>query len=276
MMRSAVHVNFQTSPRFMPGRIAGAEAHGVVFRLRTSRAWERSLFLWSETRRLGGWLRDWLSEEAPTLPYLTASVGDPAAPDARGDHAFTIAFLGEARPAKGFLDLPDLADAIAAAPGLPATVEMVVQTWRNFGADRPDHQEAVARLRRHPFVEIIDGVLGPDAYERRLALADALLLTYDPAVYALQGSGILIEGFTHGAVILARAGTMMESENEHGVVAVYRTADELVALLAQMAGDRTAIRVRTRTMAARFRKINTPARYVAALDARARGVSPET
>ena len=274
IVRSAIHVNFQTSPRFMPGRLAGVEAHGAVMRLRSSTQWERSLFFWSETRRLGRWLSEWLGEEIPAAPFLAPPTRvNPSSEDVAGKPP-TVSYLGEGRPTKGFLDLPDLLDMIGSNQRLRSGLKVVVQDWRPFRGDRVAHDKAIARIREHAFVEIIEGVLSPKDYEEQLARSDLLLLPYDPATYNLQGSGILIEGFSRGSIIVARSEIAAEDEAEHGVLFTYRDPEELGRVLSEILNDLEGLRRRALEKAQDFRGRATADRYVSALDNRARGGSP--
>jgi len=270
-MRSAVHINFHSSPRRMPGRAAKGEVHAAVLRLRKAPQWERSLFFWAENRRVGRWMSEWLQTRVPILPFLSPSVSDAAVRERKPGSGLTLSILGESRPTKGFLDLPEIIDRIAAAPELRAAVKVVIQNWRPFRGDPEPHEQAIARLSVHPFVEIVEGVLESEDYARRLAEADVLLLPYQPGLYNLQGSGIVVEGFSTGAIILARAGTTIEDETAHGVVVTYGTLEELVEVLGRLVRNIDEISGNAKRMAVRFREANTPKRYVAALDARARG-----
>ncbi|MEP6967043.1 MAG: hypothetical protein ABI906_03085 [Pseudomonadota bacterium] len=270
-MRSAVHFGFHTSPQRMPGRAQKDEAHRVVLRLRRAPEWERSLFFWTENQRLGRWMSEWLQAPIPTLPLLAPSGQGGEIPRRRHEGALTLSVLGESRPSKGFLDLPEIVDSIASAPALAAAMKVVIQHWRPASGYTEKHDEAVARLRRHPFVELVEGMLDAEAYDRRLAEADVLLLPYDPEVYNLRGSGILTEGVSRGAVILTRAGTAMEDEASDGVVLTYETPQDAVEVLERLMGHLGETLDKAREMAGAFRRANTPERFVAALDARARG-----
>jgi len=267
--RAVVHINFQTSPRFMPGRLAGGDVHAAVVRLRSAKAWERSLFLWAETHRLAAWLSDWLAEEIPTPPFLSTCLG--AARRWKAGDPVTLAFLGEGRTTKGFLDLPDIADHIAARPALAGQLRLVIQNWPPFRGDPARHELAVASLARHPFVEIMGGLLDPPAYEALLNAADLLLLPYDPRTYGLQGSGILVEGLARGKIIVARAGTAMVDEARAGVGFAYRTPDELVENLEEIVDRYEELAATAAHLAEQFRENNTPRRFISALAARSRG-----
>jgi hypothetical protein len=270
-MRSLVHLSFHTNPRRMPGRGAGDEAHRVILRLRRMSQWERSLFVWTENRRLSHWMSQWLQAPIPTVPFLAPS-GPGAEAGARNlADGLTLSVLGESREAKGFLDLPELADHISASPLLRKLLKVVIQNWAPFrGAGEP-HDRAVASLRRHPFVEILEGRLDAEHYARRLAETDVLLMPYHPDTYALRGSGILIEGLSRAAIILVRAGTSMQDSGEDGVVFSYETPQELVEALSALVSNFDEVAARAKEMAVRFREVNTPQAYVGALDARARG-----
>jgi glycosyltransferase involved in cell wall biosynthesis len=266
--RAVVHMNFQTSPRFMPGRLAGGDVHAAVLRLRNTPAWERSLFFWAETRRLASWLSDWLAEEIPAPPFLSDWRGAASVPGKSGG-PITLAFLGEGRASKGFLDLPDIADHIAARPLPGGGIRLAIQNWPPFRGDLARHETAVARLSRLPFVEIVEGVLDPPAYEALLDEADILLLPYDPQSYGLQGSGILVEGLARGKIIIARAGTAVIDEARVGVGFAYRTPEALAEGLPDIVGAFPDLAATAAGLAERFRENNSPRRFVRALAARA-------
>ncbi len=270
--RAVVHINFQTSPRFMPGRLAGEDVHAAVLRLRKTPAWERSLFFWAETHRLAAWLSEWLAEEIPAPPFLNAASA-AAPPRADRGGPVTLSFLGEGRPSKGFLDLPDIADHIAAHPSLFGAVRLAIQNWRPFRADLARHKAAIARLTHHPFVEIVDGVLAPSAYEALLNATDILLLPYLPQSYGLQGSGILTEGLARGKIIIARSGTAVVDEARVGVGFAYRTAEELAEGLAGIIDEYPSLAATAVSLAGPFREKNNPVRFISALVARARGLT---
>ncbi|MGI9169611.1 MAG: hypothetical protein ACR2FH_05445 [Caulobacteraceae bacterium] len=269
-MTSAVHLGFHTAPRRMPGRAQGDEAHRVIARLRRAPGWERSLFAWAETERLGRWMSRWLLAPVPALPPLAPSGPGTGIRRRRPGGALTLSVLGESRPSKGFLGLPGIVDRIAATPALAGKVKVVIQAWRPLSGDGEKYAEAVARLAGHGFVEVVEGELDAEAYDRRLAEADVLLLPYDPEVYNLRGSGILTEGLSRGAIVLTRAGTAMEEEGGDGVVLTYEAPEDLVQVLAALAGGLDEAVGRAGEMAARFRAAHTPAAFVGALDERPR------
>lgn len=270
-MHSALHLGFHTSPRRMPGRAQGEEAHRVVLRMRRVPQWERSLFFWAENERLGRWMSEWLQAPIPTLPLVAPSGQGANRPKRKPKGRLTLSVLGESRPSKGFLDLPDIIDRVAAESSLGKALTVVIQNCRPVNGRPEEHDDAVARLRRHSFVEIVDGVLEADSYARRLAEADVLLLPYDPEIYNLRGSGILTEGVSRGAIILTRAGTAMEDAASDGVVLTYETPDDVVAVLKGLIDRLGETLGRAREMAVRFRRANTPERFLAALGARAAG-----
>jgi glycosyltransferase involved in cell wall biosynthesis len=270
--RAVVHINFQTSPRFMPGRLAGEDVHAAVLRLRKAPAWERSLFFWAETRRLASWLSDWLGEDIPAPPFLgVLSAAASRQRDAGGP--ITLAFLGEGRSSKGFLDLPDIADHIAARPSLVGAVRLAIQNWPPFRGDLVKHEAAIARLTLHPFVKIVDGVLAPPAYEALLNGADILLLPYLPQTYGLQGSGILVEGLARGKIIIARSGTAAVDEARAGVGFAYRAPGELAEGLEAIIDDYPELAASAASLAEKFRQKNNPRRFLCALAARAQGLA---
>jgi glycosyltransferase involved in cell wall biosynthesis len=180
-----------------------------------------------------------------------------------------VSVLGESRPEKGFRDLPAIADAIAAAPDLARRLRLVVQNWRPFRADGVAHDEVIAALAAQSFVEVVEGELDPDSYRARLDEADVLLLPYDPQIYDLRSSGILVEGLSRGAAVVVRAGGALEEGGEGGLVRAYDAPAELATVLRDLLDDHQMAEARGRAEA--FREANSPKRYVRALEARVAG-----
>ncbi|MEO7027467.1 MAG: hypothetical protein ABI056_07935, partial [Caulobacteraceae bacterium] len=231
--RGAIHLLLHVDPRHLAGRARGEEVHRALVRMRGSPAWSRQLFLWAENRRLGDWLSEWLQAPIPTAPALVSphALGPPGE-----NGVFVLASLGESRASKGFLDLPAIADAIASDPSLRRTVRLVVQWWPPAGRPLQRHEEAIASLRRHDFVEILEGGLPEPEYRRQLAGADALLFPYDPNLYRMRGSGVLLEALAQGAAILVRAGSALESVAAEGVAFVYRRPGDVPPILHRLLG----------------------------------------
>ncbi len=275
-MASVIHLVWHNSPRRVTGRAAGGEAHRVLMRLRRSPAFGRQVVLWSETGRLGQWMGEWLEARVPTPPRIApAGPGDapgpPSSRDAVDGAKLNLAVLGESRPSKGFLDLADLMDALAARPGLVDRLHVTIQYWPTSRGTSEAYRAALGRLRRHAFVEIIEGELERRNLREPTGQIGRPPAPYRPESYGLRSSGILVEALTRGLVVVVRAGGALEDAADEGVVRRYETPEAFADVVEALAAAPGAALAEAASRAALFRAINTPAAYVSALDRRARG-----
>ncbi len=264
--RGAIHLLLHVDPRHLAGRARGEEVHRALVRMRRSPHWNRRFFIWAENRRLGAWLSEWLQDAIPTAPSLVAQ-HDLGRSGDKG--LFVLAALGESRTSKGFLELPAIAEAIAADPPLSRTMRLVVQWWPPAGRPLHHHEEAIEALRRHAFVEVLHGNLREPEYRRQLARADGLLFPYDPKLYRMRGSGVLLEGLARGVVILVRAGSALEAVAAEGVSFAFRRPEEAPVILHRVLAQRRMLAERALRRAERFVRLNGAERFVRALDRRA-------
>lgn len=122
-----------------------------------------------------------------------------------------LAYLGDARTEKGFLELPAIAAALDRSP-CRDSVRLFVQCNLNIPGGEPGICDAIQVLRNTygHFVELHDRPLDRDAYAARMASADLLLLPYDRDLYRHRSSGIVVEALSAGATPIVPTGSWLD------------------------------------------------------------------
>lgn len=148
-------------------------------------------------------------------PVRAEAIAAAARRRSRGDR-FRITALGDARPEKQSHLLADVAERIAADPGLSPLATLAVQSNLGFPADSrsPAHRAVVASLARlsampRDRVDLLGGPLLDGGYVRELAAADAILLAYDQARYRCRCSGVTLEAIASGGLPIVTGGGSM-------------------------------------------------------------------
>jgi hypothetical protein len=260
-----LHLCLPNHPWRMPGRAAGIEASRALQRLAATPAWNRQLFLWTETRTLAAQIGQRLGQPVPALPLPAPAwaVGAPLPP--AGAAPLCLAFLGEARLDKGFLDLPELAEALDGLAGVRLLIHVLAPP-HGFTAE---HDAALARLAARPDVTLVPEALDETRYRAMLDAADGVLLPYHPQHYAGRGTGILCDAIAAGRMVVARAGPTMDEHASEGVVLTYDGPAGFRAVVRRILMEREALTARALREAARFRGRRSPAAVVAGLRWRA-------
>ncbi|MEO3474821.1 hypothetical protein AAFN86_23370 [Roseomonas sp. CAU 1739] len=140
----------------------------------------------------------------PVAPRRTAPRPDGARPAC-------LLFIGDAKPDKGVLLLPGLAEAIAAAQP-DWDVLLHVNETTAWGPARQTCEELAALAARRANVTVQGGRLPRDAYQRLMESASLLVCTHEPAAYARKSSGILWEAVGLGLPVVVPHGTWLERE----------------------------------------------------------------
>lgn len=265
-VKGVIHLATPYETKGMPGRHAGRELDWHLARIAAHPAFGRRLFLWSETSALGAVHADRLGRAVPTLPLPAP----PWAPDLDPPPAggpFTIVFLGEARPEKGALDLPEIAVALLAG-GAPGGVRVVIQQGAVFGGGDDALADAFARLAATSGVEIVTGAVSDADYRALIARAHAVLLPYRAESYALRGSGVMVEALAAGRIVLASEGTIAREYADEGVLHFCRTADDWTDAVRRILADRDAQQLRAARRGRRFAKRRSPRSTIDRLAAR--------
>lgn len=167
------------------------------------------------------------------LPHLTDCPAPPRC--LQRDSVPTLGWLGEARLTKGFHLLPDLIDALLARSAGPAARFLVQVSTRKAVPEVDAAAERLIELQRclPDHVEVVSGALGEAGYGACLQRCDALLLPYDPTVYARRGSGLLVDGLVAGKPMLVSAGTWMASMTAYGNGMTWSRVQDLPARLSE-------------------------------------------
>lgn len=133
-----------------------------------------------------------------------------------------ITYLGDARPEKGFGNLPSLVAALWESHVARGQLRFVIQANTNVDGGQGDTMQAIAALAAYAphQVELIRHAPSPQEYFNHLADSDIVLLAYEETAYHARSSGILVEALAAGKPVIVTAGTWMASQvgNLHAVV----------------------------------------------------------
>jgi glycosyltransferase involved in cell wall biosynthesis len=147
------------------------------------------------------------------LPYPLLAEAIPLPP--RGP--FVVASAGSARYDKGFLDLLPIVRAVRRLDdGLDIAFHIQTLTDRHCV-----HQQTyINQLYAAPGVVLLPAVLSHEAMHELYANCHAVLMPYEPAVYGMRGSAVLMEAIAYGRHSFARAGLGFSSQ-----IAYYQNGD---------------------------------------------------
>lgn len=174
-----------------------------------------------------------LGAEVARIP-LPLKLPDARPRDAQSDQVHLV-FLGGPQEKRGFHLLPEaLSEAMAKFPNLRATV----QVSHPDRASKKSLVPLVDKLRQlEPRLEIIEGEIDEAEFYRRILSSDAVLLPYDPKVYAKRSSQMLAESASLGRPVIVTRGGFLEHEvDAAGMVAVLCERFDSRALAEAIAG----------------------------------------
>jgi hypothetical protein len=205
------------------------------------------IFLYAGSRELARRLSRKLGNafqplEMPPAPEL--------AEDATGRaDRFTVGVLGAPRLEKGFEALPEIVAAHNAASLNPRGTRFIVQHYRTrVSTDEWIKLEAAAgRLRGIPErnVTLLEEMLPSPAYYGVVQQLDAVLLAYDPAIYAERDSSVLVDALAAGKLVFTREGNFLSVGSRSRIL-----AGNEPRLIGEMIADAAAIGDRHRQDAA--------------------------
>lgn len=121
---------------------------------------------------------------------------------------------------------------------------------------------------RHQQVQIVAGVLPPQAYAEMWQSLDCVVIPYDRTRYLRQGSGMLFEALADAIIPIAPLGTSMAATmTELGMGITYDDDDRmgLHGAIATMLRDFDSLSDRLRGFAPVYREANAPARIMDAM-----------
>jgi glycosyltransferase involved in cell wall biosynthesis len=187
---------------FSSGRISHPESYYRYIWRMLPPAVKQRIFICTTTDALADQYASVIGTRPKPLPMMLDNV-PLAAPTPRahaGERPIVVAYLGHARPEKGYHLLPDLIAGCAAAPRLQFFVQAA-----HGQASRL--QRVDAALKANPRVRLVEGELDAERYYRALAEADLILIPNHPARYRERLSGIYAEAALAGKPVVAPAGT---------------------------------------------------------------------
>ncbi|WP_376093819.1 glycosyltransferase [Roseomonas sp. CCTCC AB2023176] len=260
------HLVIPNQPWIMPGRAAGIEVSRALARLAATASYGREVFLWAETRELGRQVSERLGRTVPAL-QLPAPAWAAEGVSPPPDLPLRLVFLGEARPEKGFADLPALAATLGGDDGLRSII-LDVQVLPPHRGPTSAYEEALARLGANPQVRLHRGPLDDGAYRERLRAAHAVLLPYDPDRYAGRGSGIMVDAIAAGRVVVARDGPTVAELATDGVALRYSDPSGFARAVRTLLHDHTTLLSEAARRAVAFRCWRDPAATIRSLEHR--------
>jgi glycosyltransferase involved in cell wall biosynthesis len=188
----------------------------------------------------------------------------PLAPE-RGAHVrerpepTALLFAGDAKPDKGFLLVPQLAEALC---GRHPDWHFAVHANTTIGGANMrqafDSLEALARRNRK--LTVYGGRLSEDDYHALLESADCMIVPYDPAAYTGKSSGIVWECISLGIPLVVPRQTWLEREAVlwgAGCVAYQpHTIEGISKAFAAMSSDLAGFRENSVAAARNYRTVN--------------------
>lgn len=121
--------------------------------------------------------------------------------------AWVISYLGDARPEKGFLYLPEIVDMLS-----DENVRFQIQANFNIPGGEGGVASCRRKLRKKKNVTLYETALNEEKYASALARTDIMLILYDPEQYYARSSGIFAEAMAEGIPALVPADTWMSVE----------------------------------------------------------------
>ena len=265
-----IHLVTPYEPRLMPG--FSARARQLHQSLNTLARWggpSVSLYFWTETARLAEFYRRAYSLKTAVLQLPAPKwASDPAIFRPPRHDKLVLLFLGAAREEKGFLQLPAIANEIAARPAVSEKVVMRIQRSAPISGMQTKVVEAFAKLEKFPFVEIIEGVLDQLAYASEMRACDMVLLLYSATNYFARGSGIVMETLCSGKRALATRGTFMENIDHGGMLHFGSDPSEWIDHVERLTRNLDNSRLQSGTFGQRFAARYSAERYIETLEQR--------
>jgi len=120
---------------------------------------------------------------------------------------WTLSYLGDARPEKGFLYLPKVIDALS-----DQKVRFQIQANFNIPGGEGGVASCRRKLQRKANVTLHATALDAERYAFALAQTDIMLILYDPEQYYARTSGIFAEAMAAGIPALVPADTWMSAQ----------------------------------------------------------------
>jgi glycosyltransferase involved in cell wall biosynthesis len=142
--------------------------------------------------------------------------------DYDGDKRITIGFLGNARPNKGFEEIPELLESLVEEDvQYKAIIQRAKFPWLKY-------RKALEKMEQFKHSIIL---ISPDQKEQDLEAimrkVDICVLPYNPVFYKLQSSAIVYRAADLGIPVIAKKGVAFADEIlKYGIGEVYESASE--------------------------------------------------
>jgi glycosyltransferase involved in cell wall biosynthesis len=134
--------------------------------------------------------------------------GERSHKEKKVDQKIEILYIGNISPYRGLELLPGIADKILTSH---AKANFVIQ----INADQSSEQAQIMKPVVDKFpgrVKILFGALSMEDYLSEINHSDIVLLPYHTAYYSFGGSGVFTEAAAMGKVVVATAGTIIDSQ----------------------------------------------------------------
>lgn len=166
------------------------------------------LLVGTDTKLIAREFENLLGAEVAHIP-LPLKLPEARPRDTYSDQVHLV-FLGGSQEKRGFHLLPDaLSEAMGKFPNLRATV----QVSHPERASNKFLAPLVDKLRQlGPRLKIIEGEIDETEFYQRIVSSDAVLLPYDPKIYAKRSSQMLAEAASLGRPVIVTRGGFLEHE----------------------------------------------------------------
>lgn len=165
------------------------------------------VILLTDSQKLSDAFSEIIGRQIAVVPPPIHLVDLPPTP---ADGRLSLAYLGGARPSKGFDRLPTILREIRA---IDQYTDILVQAYQHSDDARaPSVENALADLSELPGVELVTSVTSQKTYLDWLARIDAAILPYDTFTYRAVSSGVFVEVIAAGRHVLVPDNTWMASE----------------------------------------------------------------
>ena len=250
------------------GEALTANANGMglkacLERFYTSDLYPRHVHFYTDTERLTAQYDAVSTIRFRTLPIpFRHELVDRAAGTAksRDDAIKHVVYLGDARPEKGYLYLPDLIAGLWQGYAQPGKVRFTIQSNFNVPDGERGALDARRRLAQFPddVVTLITEPLSPKDYYRLLTDADIVVLPYNANRYAARSSGVLAEALSAGKVVVAPSGTWMAAQLDWARGRTFNDPAGLSAAVASAIDHFDALSTAAKVYAQRWRHKHSP------------------
>lgn len=266
------HVVLRRDPdEFSPPEVARFQT--LLARMGRAGMVGRTLFFYTDTEHLAEEYRRvyGIQMDVLPIPFRHDLMDRAAARNAAPDKPLTIAYLGDARPEKGYQHFPDAVFTLWRGYVKTGRVRFVLQSNFNLPGGEPGILPARNRLLQYPSgkVKLLMEPLAADEYYRVMQEADIICLPYAPDRYGRRSSGVLAEAIAAGKPAVVPAGTWLADQIDETRGRTYDDPSQLGAALIDAAENHAALSAAARAFVPEWRARHAVRHLVDTLAARA-------